>query len=787
MLSNAVSFNSVLLKHPGIKYLLGSIRAGENKWHFSGISKTLLSDLIIPFLSEYLKSSILETKSSLHKVLGCDVKYSKFCEEVDGVLRRVNSVSEIGEYSIMGDTVTLAPYGYDGWIRVSFWGDSIEEMVLIDSDSSKIQHNLVDVVLVDDPDAVVYGSRLPFHEHILSQDGALIEMGFSSPPSFHGNLELLKMYISKMIAQGYDIWFSSNHLGRLQESLEREYPVIVPTLGRGGVSNQLKVIVLTDLEIFDSISIATTRKKTPDELFEIKDIDVGEYIVHRNHGVAIYSGIKEIEVNGTQDEYLVLSYSKGDKLYVPLSQAPEYLTKYVGTGRRPRLTRLGGQDWERIQTRVKRSVSLIARDLLELYAKRQMKKGYRYSKTNNWLAELIESFEYKETDDQLRVWSEIENDMESDRVMDRIIVGDVGFGKTELAIRSAFKAVQDGKQVAILAPTTVLVEQHYAVLKDRLKPFPVDVRKMSRMVDKAGLIDNIGRLKSGVTDIVVGTHRLLSSDVGFKDLGLLIVDEEQRFGVKQKEKIKQLKEEVDVLSLSATPIPRSLNMALSGVRDISVLLDPPEGRLSIKTLLEVYSKQKIADVIKKEIDRGGQVYVIHNRVRTINSFAEELRAVLGDTRLTVAHGQMTPEILAKTIGDFHAGKYDVLLSTTIIENGIDMPNVNTIIIDNAQNFGLGQLHQLRGRVGRSNVQSYCYLFYPKEMELNEISKERLETIRDSQELGAGFKIATRDLEIRGAGNLLGEDQSGNIFAVGYSLYVQLLREQVRQMKSALDS
>ncbi|NTU79117.1 MAG: transcription-repair coupling factor, partial [Chloroflexales bacterium] len=485
-------------------------------------------------------------------------------------------------------------------------------------------------------------------------------------------------------------------------------------------------------------------------------------------------------------EYLVLRYAAGDKIYVPVDQV-DRVTRYIGAGDgSPTLTRLGTQDWERAKRKARAAVQDLAEDLLNLYAQRQMKHGHAFTADNEWQRELEGAFPYIETDDQLRAIGEVKLDMEQAVPMDRLICGDVGFGKTEVALRAAFKALQDGKQVAVLVPTTVLAQQHYDTFTRRMAAFPVTVQMLSRFRSPKEQDAITADLAKGKIDIVIGTHRLLSKDVRFKDLGLVVVDEEQRFGVRHKERLKQLRAEVDVLTLTATPIPRTLHMAMAGIRDLSVIDTPPEDRVPIKTYVLPYDEKLIREAILREIEREGQIYFVHNRIHSIYHVANRLKSLVPEARIGVGHGQLEERELERVMFDFFEGSYDVLVCTTIIESGLDVPNSNTIIIDDATNFGLAQLYQLRGRVGRSANRAYAYLLYRQEKPMTEEAQARLEAIQEATELGAGFRVAMRDLEIRGAGNLLGAEQSGHIAAVGFDLYSRLLEQAVKQLKASVD-
>uniref|UniRef100_A0A540VK97 Transcription-repair-coupling factor n=1 Tax=Litorilinea aerophila TaxID=1204385 RepID=A0A540VK97_9CHLR len=544
---------------------------------------------------------------------------------------------------------------------------------------------------------------------------------------------------------------------------------------------------LTDTELFGWSKPQARRRSKPQskvapEIF-FADVKPGDPVVHLEHGIGIYDGLVKLELDGVQREYLQVSYARGDKLYVPVHQA-DRLSRYVGTGEKvPPISRLGTADWQMVKERTRRAVADIADDLLKLYAERELTPGYAFSPDGPWQEELAASFPYEETDDQLEAIEAVRRDMEAPRPMDRLICGDVGYGKTEVAVRAAFKAITDGKQVAMLVPTTVLAQQHYRTLSRRLARFPVNVEMLSRFRTPAQQERIIRGLREGTVDLVVGTHRLLSDDLEFKDLGLLIVDEEQRFGVVQKEKLKQLRTKIDVLTLSATPIPRTLHMSLSGIRDMSTINTPPKERLPIHTVLAEYDDILVRQAIRRELDRNGQVYVVNDRVRGIQQLADRIRRLVPDAVVEVGHGQMAERQLEEVMIRFAEGEIDVLVATTIIENGLDIPNANTIIINRADHFGLAQLYQLRGRVGRGAQRGHCYLLYEKHKPLSYDARRRLSAIiESSDELGAGFRIAMRDLEIRGAGDLLGARQHGHISSVGFDLYTRLLAQAINEAK-----
>jgi transcription-repair coupling factor (superfamily II helicase) len=522
------------------------------------------------------------------------------------------------------------------------------------------------------------------------------------------------------------------------------------------------------------------RRARRDGVSTFEDLRAGSYVVHHQHGVGRYEGMVKRAIGGVERDYLLIAYKGGDKLYVPSDQI-DTLRQYVG-GEAPTLHRLGGSDFAKTKSRVRSAVREIAQELVVLYQKRVNAEGHAFAADTPWQAEMEEAFPYVETPDQRVAIDDIKRDMELPHPMDRLLCGDVGFGKTEVAIRAAFKAIQDGKQVAVLAPTTLLATQHGNTFADRFAGFPIRVETLSRFLTTAQAKQVIDGVKSGEVDCVIGTHRLLGNDVAFKDLGLLIVDEEQRFGVQHKEAMKKLKTNVDVLTLSATPIPRTLEMSLVGIRDLSLLQTPPADRMPILTYVGEYDERVAVEAIRRELLREGQVFWVHNRVRSIDTAASRLRELVPEARIAVAHGQMDEGSLETVVQDFWDGSYDVLVCTTIIESGIDMPTVNTLVVERSDLLGLGQMHQLRGRVGRSGQRAYAYLFHPRDKVLSEEAYERLRTIGESTELGSGFKIAMRDLEIRGAGNLLGESQSGHIAAVGYDLYCQMVTEAVSEMK-----
>lgn len=560
--------------------------------------------------------------------------------------------------------------------------------------------------------------------------------------------------------------------------------VVLPLgLRQGFEDPQEKLVILGETEVFGT---ARARKRivrqggrSTMDLFA--DLEAGDFVVHETQGIGVFRGIVKMTADGQTRDYMQIEYLKGDMLYVPTEQMNR-VEKYIGSeGRAPRINRLGGTEWERVKGKVRAQVKIMAEELIKLYAARQKAKGFAFEPDNARMRAFEESFPYEETPDQVTAIAEIKKDMESPRIMDRLLCGDVGYGKTEVALRAAFKAISSGKQVALLAPTTVLTYQHYNTVALRFEDFPIRFDMLCRFRTPAQQKQIIRDLSQGKLDLVIGTHRLLSKDVKFRDLGLLIIDEEQRFGVAHKERIKHLKTDIDVLTMTATPIPRTLHMSMSGIRDISVIETPPEERQPVQTYVVEFQEDMVHDAIMKEISRGGQIYCLYNRVESMPVFARRLQELVPEARIVCGHGQMSSSQLEQVMLDFYSGKYDVLLSTTIIENGLDIPRANTLLVCDADHFGLAQLYQLRGRVGRSNRLAYAYFMYQPSKVLSEVAEKRLTAIREFTEFGSGFKIAMRDLEIRGAGNLLGAEQHGNMAAVGYALYCRLIDDAVRRM------
>ncbi|OGC76740.1 MAG: transcription-repair coupling factor [candidate division Zixibacteria bacterium RBG_16_50_21] len=622
-----------------------------------------------------------------------------------------------------------------------------------------------------------------------NSDYQRIDLGMLEPPFLAGNFKLLEQTLQEFKEKNYNVCLicdSQKQKERLQEILEENGEMInwqVGALTSGFVVPDLRLAVLVDHQIFGRVP----NRYPPREFKEgmaissYKSLNPGDFVVHIDYGIGKFAGLRSLNLDGRNRECLEIDYAGDDKLYVPVEEF-RLVQKFIGKEGDPTLSKIGGTSWERAKARTKKAIMEMAEDLIKLYAERKAKPGYAFSQDNVWQKELEASFPYQETPDQLKAIEEVKNDMQLPHAMDRLVCGDVGYGKTEVALRSAFKAVLDHRQVAVLVPTTILAFQHFNTFSQRLKDFPVRVEMLSRFRTRTQQKKLLEELNSGKIDIVIGTHMLLQNKVTFKDLGLLVIDEEHRFGVAQKEKIKTLKKQVDVLSLTATPIPRTMQMALFGARDMSTINTPPAGRLSIQTEIVRFSPQVIARAILHEMGRGGQVFFVHNRIQTIEGVYRLLKDLLSEFRVAVAHGQMPETRLEKIMLDFTDRKYDLLLSTTIIESGLDMRNVNTIIINRADKFGLAELYQLRGRVGRSDRKAYAYLLVPPDLTLQEAARKRLKALEQFSELGSGFQLALKDLEIRGAGNLLGPQQHGYIEEVGIDLYFRLLEEAVQELK-----
>ncbi len=633
----------------------------------------------------------------------------------------------------------------------------------------------------------------------------IINVSSKAMQNFHGQMKVLTSEIERWKKSGIAIVFlaaTEERRKRLERVLEdyeinammveqdtpishQQPQILIGSLNGGFELPMQKLAVLTEAEVFTKQSKKPRRSQKMSNAERIKsysELKVGDYIVHVNHGIGKYLGIRTLEVSGIHKDYLYVSYAGNDNLYVPVEQIDQVM-KYVGSeGKEPKLYKLGGTEWKKVKRKVQSSVEDIADDLIKLYAEREASVGHKFEKDTEEQREFEAAFPYQETDDQLRAIQEIKEDMEKTRPMDRLLCGDVGYGKTEVSIRAAFKAIMDGKQVAFLVPTTILAQQHFATIQERFADHPINIGLLSRFRSRKEQNETLKGVKNGTVDIVIGTHRLLSKDVTYHDLGLLIVDEEQRFGVTHKEKIKKLKANVDVLTLTATPIPRTLHMSMLGVRDLSVIETPPENRFPVQTYVVEYNGTLVREAIERELARGGQVYFLYNRVESIDYMTDQIRTLVPEARVSFAHGQMSETELESVMIDFLDGNYDVLVSTTIIETGVDIPNVNTLLVYDGDKMGLSQLYQLRGRVGRSNRVAYAYITYQRDKVLTEVAEKRLQAIKEFTELGSGFKIAMRDLSIRGAGNLLGAEQHGFIDSVGFDLYSQMLKDAIEERK-----
>ncbi|MGL5328911.1 MAG: transcription-repair coupling factor [Peptostreptococcaceae bacterium] len=587
--------------------------------------------------------------------------------------------------------------------------------------------------------------------------------------------ELLDFGIETVVSRKRDVEIKSSQI------------IITPAqISSGFEYKSVKFVVITDNEmigVHKRVSSSKSKKKKEGQKIEsFLDLNIGDYVVHENNGIGRYTGIEQISINGIKKDYMKIIYQGGDNLYVPIDQMDK-VQKYIGSDfDKVKLNKLGASEWIKAKAKVKKEIEDMTKDLIELYAKREQVKGYKYSKDTPWQNEFEALFPHEETDDQLKAIKETKKDMESDKVMDRLICGDVGYGKTEVAIRAVFKACMDQKQVAVLVPTTILAQQHYNTFKERFENYPIRVEVLSRFKTAKQQRDIINDAKKGLVDVLIGTHRIVSKDINLPNLGLVVIDEEQRFGVRHKESLKKIKSTVDVLTLSATPIPRTLHMSLSGIREMSVIEEPPQERHPVITYVTEAKESVIQDEIEREVARGGQVFFVYNRVEHIEEMASKVKRLVPDARVAVAHGRMTANVLEDIILGFLNKEYDVLVCTTIIETGMDISNANTMIVYDADKMGLAQLYQLRGRVGRSTRQGYAYLMYEKDKVLTEVAEKRLKAIREFTEFGSGFKIAMRDLEIRGAGNIVGSQQHGHMAVIGYDLYVKMLNEAIRKVK-----
>jgi transcription-repair coupling factor (superfamily II helicase) len=632
-------------------------------------------------------------------------------------------------------------------------------------------------------------NQIFFSDQKLNEESIYLDIPIISQSLYHNNLALFEENLKKQISEGFRIFIQSDNKSqskRMQDILGELADNIHFSIGgfqKGFIIQNPKIAIYTDHEIFDRYKKRKYSSKYAQEnaIVDFESLKPGDFVVHVEYGIGLYEGLQHMKINGNVIECLKLRYADNDRIYLPTHQL-KLISRFVSEENiQPVIHKLGSKKWENQKARARKQIELVADDLVKLYANRQLKMGVKFEKDTVWQKEMEDAFIYEETPDQLKSIREIKEDMESNRPMERLLCGDVGFGKTEVAVRAAFKAVVSGFQVAVLVPTTLLAEQHYNVFKDRLAQYPVNIAMFSRFRSKSEIKKDLVKLMEGEVDIVIGTHRILSKDVNFKKLGLLIIDEEHRFGVRSKDKLRKIKNNVDTLYMSATPIPRTLNMAISKIKEMSLIQTSPKARFPIRTIIISYEKEIIKDAIKREVERGGQVFFIHNRVQTIDSIADDLRNLLPKVKIEVGHGQMKEKELEKVMIDFAHHKFDVLIATTIIENGIDIANANTIIINRADTFGLAQLYQIRGRVGRSDRRAYAYFIIPKKM--NEMARKRLETLTEYNTLGSGYQIAMRDLELRGAGTLLGTKQSGIINTVGFNFYNRMLEQAITNIQN----
>lgn len=733
---------------------------------------------------------------------------------------RVPVVEGIGEWNTHGGIVDVFPFGSEMAVRCELDGDEIASLRFFDTVTQKSEKNIDNTIIppalfnegdtgiVDyfSKDTIVLGYEINDSDIASKLDGKLKFIKTSmlrqekenvfikSTDVFRMNLDLLQKEFNVWKQDNYSLFFFCNNEGeetRLIEILddrgissESEINFEIGYLSSGFVWPSIKLVVISNHELFGRYESRPARMKFKggQPIRELIELKVNDYVVHSDYGIGKYMGTSRLNIQNGERDFLSIMYDSGDKLHVPLERI-SLVQKYIGgKGERPELNKLGTSNWQRTKERIKEKARKMAEELLKIYAVREVQKGYSFPSDTHWQNEFEESFLYEETIDQLKAAEEIKKDMEEQKPMDRLLCGDVGYGKTEVAMRACFKAAMDKKQVAVLAPTTILAEQHYFTFKERMADYPVNIAMLSRFKtanEQKKIVEDINK---GLVDIIIGTHRLIQKDIVFKNLGLVIVDEEHRFGVVQKEKFKKMFASVDILALTATPIPRTLHIALSGIVKISLINTPPKGRLPVETYCMTFNENVIKQAILREISRDGQIFYLHNRIDDIDKTSLFLSNLIPEAKIAVAHGRMSSHSLENVIKDFIRRKYNVLLSTSIIESGLDMPNVNTLIIENAHMFGLADLYQLRGRIGRSNRKAFAFLTYPKEEPLSLTAKQRLKAIEECNNLGSGFRIALKDMEIRGAGNILGKEQHGNIEAVGFDLYCQLLAEAVSELK-----
>ncbi|PIZ56602.1 transcription-repair coupling factor [bacterium (Candidatus Torokbacteria) CG_4_10_14_0_2_um_filter_35_8] len=775
------------------------------------------------FISRFPKRESFENLS-IDLELNEEVKLTSFLEKlIDIGYGKESSALAPGTFAKKGGVLEIFPINFKKPIRIDFFDELVEKMVTFDPKTSSKEKEIdflqitpiyniefkiqteksfksfiskEAVTIIDEPDVIfsqidefkeIQNYLSPFQKIIFnsfpSNKEKLIKLDFQPVNSYFSNFKLLEFDIKKALKGNYKFYFTTKNRKAIENLLgpipkDRLEIIEGESLRRGFKSEKEKIFFLSDWEIFGRKE-KVKKQKQIDTSF-LSELQPNDFVVHFDHGVARFKRVERIKSDGKETEYFVLEYAENDKLFVPIEKA-EKLSKYIGF-KKPVLHRLSEEVWVRIRSRAKKKTWKLAKELLSLYAKREVSLGFSYKKDSSITAQLEKDFEYEETPDQLKVIEEVKQDMESMKPMDRLVCGDVGYGKTEIAIRAAVKAVESGKQVAILAPTTILAQQHYDTFHERLNSLPITFDVLSRFRTEKEQKKIIKSLAEGKLDIVIGTHRLLSKDTQFKNLGLAVIDEEQRFGVRHKEKFKKMRENVDVLTMTATPIPRTLNFSLSGLRDISTIDTPPKGRKAVETHVLHYSEKIIKKAVKKELQRKGQVYFLHNKVETIDAIRARLKKLIPKAKFGIAHGRLPKKELAKSMHDFDSRKYDVLVCSTIIENGLDLPNVNTLIVNQATRFGLSELYQIKGRIGRSDRQGFAYFLY-RSKNLKDKARQRLSSLIEMQELGSGFRIALKDMEIRGVGNILGKEQSGTASKIGLGLYLRLLTQAINELKT----
>lgn len=738
-----------------------------------------------------------ETQKSISKVENITIKpcykfiTDDYFEGVEVLQNNFNSELD-GIFQYFDDYILIFDESSEIFARYKLLDDNFTSQIQENSktDLYKDFKGLNHITLDEFKKSIQSVTKISFDNFIEAYDDNIIEFESYPMRNFNANMKELSSYLKSKSSS--KIIVATDYEKRVQEIFKElgvfDVEFVSNITSQGCEIADLNLVLLTDRELFNKRSkeITSTKKsyykEKPEFIESINDIKEGEYVVHTIHGVGIYKGLTQQKIDKVYKDYLTIEYANSDKLYIPAEQI-NFLCRYRGSGSvKPKLSRMGGSDWENTKTKVKKEVETIAYDLLELYAKRKLKQGIKFDEDSSLQLEMEDSFEYTETPDQMSAIVDVKSDMESESPMDRLICGDVGFGKTEVAMRAIFKAVVSGFQSAVIVPTTILALQHFQTIQERFKPFGINVELLSRFRTVKEQKETLKNLALGKCDVVVATHKLLQDSVMFKNLGLLVIDEEHRFGVRHKEKLKKLKENIDIISMSATPIPRTLYMSLSGIKDMSVINTPPKNRLPIKTFVGEVNETALKNAIMHELDREGQVFYLYNRVETIEEYKLYLEKLLPNVRIVVGHGQMDEKTLEKVMIDFANREYDVLLSTTIIESGLDIPNANTMIIQDADKFGLAQLYQLRGRVGRSEKQAFCYCFYKPNKGLTKDARDRLKAIKEFTSLGSGYQIALRDIEIRGVGNILGTKQHGHMVNVGFDTYCDLLEQAVNELK-----